>query len=285
MKPRRPVLRYHGGKWRLAPWIISHFPPHRIYVEPFGGAASVLIRKPRAYAEVYNDLDADVVNVFRVLRDPKKAKLLAASLELTPWSRREFKDSYLPTKDPVERARRTIVRCFMAHGSTSRRANATGFRAMAYRQRQAASQDWVNYPGVIKEFVCRLQGVSLEERPGLEIIAQQDTPATLFYVDPPYVLSTRSSTQGGMKSRRDRAYVVDLEDADHEVLSRVLHGVAGMVVISGYRCTLYDALYDGWERFEKGATGDRGVRRTEVIWLNPSCSKALEESRSQLEIA
>ena len=85
-----PEKRYHGGKWRLAPWIIEHFPPHRVYVEPFGGAASVLLRKPRSYAEVYNDRWSDVVNVFRVLRDPVRAAALKRLIALTPFARDEF---------------------------------------------------------------------------------------------------------------------------------------------------------------------------------------------------
>src|SRR4051812_1578874 len=118
--PTRPVLRYHGGKWRIAPWIIEHFPPHLMYVEPFAGAASVLLRKPRVDFEVYNDLDTDVVNVFRVLRDPAAASQLAEQLSLTPWSRREFEVSYEISDDPVERARRTLIRSFMGHGTTWR---------------------------------------------------------------------------------------------------------------------------------------------------------------------
>lgn len=108
----RPVLRWHGGKFLLAPWVISHFPKHRIYVEPFGGAASVLLQKPRSYGEVYNDLNGDVVNLFQVLRDPELALTLANMLRLTPFSRVEFKLSYVPADCQVERARRLVVRCF-----------------------------------------------------------------------------------------------------------------------------------------------------------------------------
>ena len=116
-KAKRPMLRYHGGKWRLAPWIISVFPEHRIYVEPYGGGASVLLRKARSYAEVYNDLDGEVVNVFRVVRD--HGPCLKEKLYYTPFSRDEFKRSYEETDDPIERARRTIARSFMGFGSNA----------------------------------------------------------------------------------------------------------------------------------------------------------------------
>ncbi|MDH3195533.1 MAG: DNA adenine methylase [Hyphomicrobiales bacterium] len=95
--PTRPVLRWHGGKWRLAPWIMAQFPPHRVYVEPFGGAASILLRKPRTYAEIYNDLDSDVVNLFRVLRSNRASELIEA-LRLTPFARAEFEAARPPTQ-------------------------------------------------------------------------------------------------------------------------------------------------------------------------------------------
>src|SRR5579859_5689382 len=120
MKPRpRPVIRYHGGKWKLAPWIIGHFPAHRCYVEPYGGGGSVLLRKPRSYAEVYNDLNNDVVNLFRVLRDPPAYRKLLNLLRRTPFARVELEQAYRPTRDRVERARRTLVRAFMGFGSAS----------------------------------------------------------------------------------------------------------------------------------------------------------------------
>ena len=80
-----PAIRYLGSKFLCAEWIISHFPPHRAYCEPCGGAAAVLLNKPRAELETYNDLDGGIVNFFRVVRD--HAPELTRRLNLSPWSR------------------------------------------------------------------------------------------------------------------------------------------------------------------------------------------------------
>lgn len=273
-KVRRPVLRYHGGKWMLAPWLIRQFPPHRIYVEPFGGAASVLMRKPRAFAEVYNDLDGEVVNVFRVLRDPASADRLTHLLRLTPWSREEFYAAYEPSDDAVERARRTIVRQFMGFGTTARRKGRTGFRAKAYRYNQTGCQDWTNYPDALTAFTARLCGVCLEHAPALDVIRAQDGPGTLFYCDPPYPAGTRSSMRT-LPNDGSTAYAHELTDDDHRALAAVLHGVQGMVALSGYASDLYDReLYPTWERLERAHLADGARQRTEVLWLNPAATTA-----------
>lgn len=271
--PTRPVLRYHGGKWRIAPWIISHLPAHRIYVEPFGGAASVLMRKPRAFAEVYNDLDDEVVNVFRVLRDADASEQLRESCELTPFSRTEFWATYEPTDDPVEQARRTIARSFMAHGSTHRRRHRTGFRARAWRQRASGARTWVGWPDQVPMYVDRMRGVTVENRPAIEVIAQQDSASTLFYVDPPYPLSTRTSVRNGPGSDGERAYVHNLTDDEHRELIETLRSVEGMVVLSGYSCPLYNELLPDWRQVSKDTPADAGVWRTEVLWISPGAER------------
>jgi DNA adenine methylase len=281
MSVTRPVLRYHGGKWRLGPWLLGFFPPHRIYVEPFGGGGSVLMLKERSYAEVYNDLDDEMVNLFRVLRDQDSAEQLAAALYLTPFSRTEFVESYRPDDSPVEIARRTLVRSFMGFGTTTLRKNRTGFRAKALRQSQPAQADWANYPGHVSTFVERLRGVVIEHRDALEVIAQQDSDETLIYADPPYPHSTRSAVQ--WPSHNDTAYSHEMTDEDHRALAAVLHDCDGMVVLSGYACQLYDReLFADWERHERKALADGGRLRTEVVWLNPACSAALQRSHGGL---
>jgi DNA adenine methylase len=261
----RPVLRFHGGKWRLADWIISHFPAHRIYVEPFGGAASVLMRKPRCYSEIYNDRWDTVVNVFRVLRDPEKASRLAQLLELTPFSRTEFLETDPDSDDDVENARRIIYRSFAGFGSASvNGGHATGFRANSNRSYTTAAHDWANYPAHITAFVERLKGVTIENRPAERVIENHDTPETLFYLDPPYVQSSRNMRRG------NAAYACEMTDDDHRALSIVVRSVQGMVVISGYRSGLYDELYRDWPCVEKVALADGARPRREVLWFSPN---------------
>ena len=113
--PSRPLLTYFGGKWAIAPWIIEHLPPHKIYVEPFGGAASVMLRKPRSKVEVYNDLDDEIVNIFRVLQDPASTRELFRRLARTPYARAEYDLACAErVVDPVVRAQRAIIRANMA---------------------------------------------------------------------------------------------------------------------------------------------------------------------------
>lgn len=237
-----------------------------------GGAASVLLRKPRCYAEVYNDLDEEVVNLFRVLRDPEGAARLIAALDLTPFSRREFEDAYEQTNDPVERARRLVARCLMGFGSAAHNPrHQTGFRATNRRASTTPAHDWRNYPGKLPAIIDRLRGVVIESRPALEVIAQQDASDTLFYVDPPYVHGTRGSIR--WQAEEFRCYVHELTDDDHRDLAAVLHQVEGMVVLSGYRCDLYEEIFGSWWSTERDAVGDGAVARTEVLWLNPAAER------------
>lgn len=267
---RRPVLRYHGGKWRLAPWIISNFPPHRTYVEPFGGGGSVLMLKPRSFAEVYNDRWAVVVNVFRVLRDPAQAAALEASLRLTPFARDEFEETRAwadETGDPVEAARRTIFRSFAGFGSGSVNGDhSTGFRSNSNRTHTTPAHDWARYPDQVRLFVERLRAVVIENRPAVDVIAQQDHADTLFYVDPPYPHSTRNMRRGNAN------YAHEMTDADHAQLAEALHACRGMVVLSGYRCPLYEQLFGSWERRDVVALADGARARVECLWLNPAAA-------------
>lgn len=267
--PARPVLRYHGGKWRLAPWIIGHFPQHRVYVEPFGGAGSVLLRKPRAYAEVYNDLDGELVNLFQVARD--RGPELKACLRLTPFARREFIDSYQPSGDCLEQARRTVVRSFLGFGSNSHNRR-TGFRNNSTRSYSTPAHDWANYPQALEQVIDRLRGVVIEDKDAALLIGQMDGDGTLFYVDPPYVSSTRD---------KGHDYRHEMTDAGHESLAQTLHRVKGCVVLSGYPNRLYARLFTGWQCIERRAFADGARRRTECLWLNPACSAALTGQQAQ----
>lgn len=259
---KRPLVRYHGGKWKLAPWIIEHFPPHRCYVEPFGGGGSVLLRKPRAYAEVYNDLDGEICNLFLVARENGEA--LAKLCELTPFARDEFQLSYKPSGDPLEQARRTLARSFMGFGSASVSRQISGFRANSNRSGTTPAHDWMNYPDALRITIQRLRGIVIENRDALKCMQHHDSPDTLHYADPPYVQSTR------YLNTKTHCYRHEMTDAQHELLAEGLHKLQGMVVLSGYRCEAYDALYSDWQRIDRMAHADGAKERIESLWLSPN---------------
>ncbi|QQN73931.1 DNA adenine methylase [Croceicoccus sp. YJ47] len=263
MSPRRPALRWHGGKWLLAPWIISHFPKHQVYVEPFGGAASVLLRKQRSYAEIYNDLDQSVVNLFRVLRSEQAGKLVE-SLRLTPFARDEFSEAYQDAECPIERARRLVIRSFMGFGSNGHN-KLTGFRANSNRSGTTPAHDWQNYPDSLALIVGRLGGVTVENKDAKAVMAQHDAPTTLHYVDPPYVWATRDKGDD---------YAHELTDDQHSDLLAFLRELRGMVVLSGYPNEKYDAALSDWTRVERNALADGARARVEVLWLNPAVTDA-----------
>lgn len=279
-----PVLRYHGAKFRLAPWVMRYFPPHTCYVEPFGGAAGVLLQKPRAYAEVYNDLDGDVTNFFRVLRDPVQRAELERQVVMTPYARDEFELAWMPTEDPVERARRTAVRAQMGFGSAGATNGQTGFRIDTKRAYGTAQHLWAEYPSAIAAAGQRLAGVLIENRPAIEVMQQHDGVHTLHFVDPPYMHATRV-LQGGMGDARGGYYRHEMTDEDHAELLDSLLELDGMVVVCGYETDLYNDMLRGWktERTKARISAWRGTAlRTEVVWINPACTAALESAHGGL---
>ncbi len=255
----RPILRYHGGKWKLADWIIGNIPNHRIYVEPFGGAASVLLKKPRSYAEIYNDMDGEIVNLFRVARD--QGEELLRLLRTTPFARDEFLLSYERSDNPVEQARRTVVRAFMGFGSNAHN-KITGFRSNCTRSGTTPAIDWRNYPQALEKIIDRLNGVVIENRDARKVMATHDGPETVHYVDPPYVMSTRGP---------GKDYRFEMNDSEHEQLLADLNQLNGMVVLSGYDCDLYEDMCKGWRKVARTAFADGARERVEVLWLSPNC--------------
>lgn len=248
----------------MAPWIIENLPPHRIYVEPFGGAASVLLRKPRLSTEVYNDMDGQLFALFRLLQDEIQSEKLIQAITLTTFSRDEFDLSYEPTDDPVEVARRYIVRSFFGYGSKACVSSTkNGFRCLRTGAASPAV-DWSRFPQALRSIVHRMAGVVVENKPALDVIRRFDRPETLFYVDPPYVHSTRNLVMG--------TYNFEMSDEDHRELASALREVQGMVAVSGYPSELYSELYSDWERLEKRSYADKASPRTECLWLNPAAT-------------
>jgi DNA adenine methylase len=276
----RPLMRYFGGKWKNATWILSHFPPHHIYVEPYGGAASVMARKEPIFREVYNDINGDVVNLFRVLQDRRQYAELVHRLKFTPFARAEYD---LPLDehgiDPVERARRLLIKSWFSFGAAGDDRYKTGFRTNISQTDKDPAREWRNWLDVLPMFVERFRRVTIENAPATTVITGHDSPDTLFYVDPPYMHSTR---------RRNR-YQYEMTNKQHEELLQVLLSVKGMVVLSGYDNSLYNDALNGWRRVTKMSQANGNAKRIEVLWLSPPVTETLDEQRQmsgyQLQLA
>lgn len=260
----RPPLRYYGGKFRIAPWIIAHLPEHRTYVEVFGGGAGVLLRKPRSFVEVYNDLDSAVFNFFAVLRDSEQCAHLCRLIELTPFSRQEFDLTYEVATDAVESARRFVARCFFGHGTCSMDLlDSNGFRSGDIRAGKSYAREWVGVPDAIRIAAERLRGVTIENVDFRRLIPKFDNQTTVFYIDPPYPFSTRKA--GG------KGYVHEMHDEEHRQLAWLLRRSKAKILVSGYDCQLYRDLYADWRRDERQTTANGqvgAVPRTEILWMN-----------------
>jgi DNA adenine methylase len=283
MTATRPVLRWLGGKWRLAPEIIALMPDHEIYVEPFGGAASVLLRKPRAYNEIYNDLDGELVNLFRVLRSDA-AGALVKRVRLTPYSRAEYLASFEISADPVERAARLLIRSHMGHGTGGSRIDRqTGFRSDGQSASTNVAGEWADFPAALVQTIDRFRGVGIEQTSALQLLERYNVPKALIYLDPPYLPDTRS-TKSKKAGERYHTYAFELSLADHQQLLDALRGSQAMILLSGYPSDFYDSALPGWERRDFAARAHRNSERTECVWINPPAAAQLANQQTTFDL-
>ncbi|WP_251205857.1 DNA adenine methylase [Acetatifactor aquisgranensis] len=253
----KAVFKYPGSKWSLAGWIISFFPAHHSYLEPFFGSGAVLFNKPRSNIETVNDLDGNVVNLFRCIReDPKK---LADMIYMTPYAREVNERAYRAVpEDSFEAAYDFIVRLNMGHGFRTTGERVGWKNDVSARERSYASQDWSSLPGRIMQAAERLRGVQIESRPAIDVIRRFNFKNVLIYCDPPYMMETKHG----------RLYRYEMSDAEHEELLRALLQHKGPVLLSGYDTDLYRDMLCKWECREKTSYSQVCSLKKEVLWMN-----------------
>lgn len=250
----KAVLKYPGGKWRIAKWIISHFPEHKVYCEPFFGSGAIFFNKPQAYIETINDIDGDVVNLFKVCRNNPEE--LARLIEFTPFAREEFEDCYEKSDDPVEQARRTLVRYHQSFG-TSNSTKRSWRNVQTYGGPRTATM-WNYLPERIAEVCERLKDAQIENIDAMKLIERYDNENTLIYCDPPYM-------QG---LRKKNMYRCEVSNDYHVKLLEMLKRSKSKVVLSGYDSPVYNTVLKGWYTDTKETTAQMGLHRTEKLWLN-----------------
>jgi len=264
-KRHKICFGWYGGKYNHPNWLLPLLPTAHHYCEPFGGSAAVLLNREPSPVETYNDLDGEVVNFFRVLRD--KTDELIKAIALTPFSREEFRLAVQASPDnlsDLERARRFFVRARQVRTGLAQTAS-LGRWANCKRTSRAgmsgAVSRWLGSVEGQPEIAERLLRVQIENRPAIEVINLYDDVDTLFYCDPPYPHESRGDA---------KAYRFEMTEDEHRELARVLRSVRGKVAVSGYRCPLMDELYAGWRCVEAPTKNCHSVKkpRREALWMN-----------------
>jgi DNA adenine methylase len=264
-RKRAIAFGWYGGKFNYLDWLLPLLPKCHHYCEPFGGSAAVLLNREPSPVETYNDMDGEVVNFFRVLREQKEA--LIEAIGLTPFSREEFALALSYEDQPIgdlERARRFFVRARQVRtglaqtASLGRWANCKG---TTRRGMSGVVSRWLGSVEHLPEIAERLLRVQVENRDALECIKLYDSAGTLFYCDPPYVHDTRGDT---------KSYGFEMTDLDHRRLARALAEIEGNAAVSGYRCDLMDEAYAEWRCAEAPEKMCHSIKkpRVEALWVN-----------------
>jgi DNA adenine methylase len=243
-------------------WIISNFPEgyeKMTYCEPFFGSGAVFFNKKRSLVETINDLDGNVVNLFKVIREHPQE--LARLIEFTPWSREEYKLSYTKTGDELEDARRFLVRMWQAIGAKS--SDITGWRSNIKSINGNVTQWAMVLPQNIIDISSRLKHsrnrlVQIENQTAVKLIERYNRKNVFIYCDPPYVMSTRNN----------RIYACEMTDADHKELLELLMNHQGPVMLSGYQNEIYQELLGEWHMQTKKVNCEAGGERVEALWTN-----------------
>ncbi|MCU0536369.1 MAG: DNA adenine methylase [Hydrococcus sp. Prado102] len=256
---------WYGGKYSHLDWLLPLLPRTTHFCEPFGGSAAILLNREPSPVETYNDLDSELVNFFRVLRDEKNE--LIRAIALTPFSRREFELAISKPTEKIsnlEAARRFYVRARQVRTGLAQTASSGRWAHCKLTSRAGmagAISRWLGSIDDLSMIVQRLQRVQIENCPAIEAIKRYDSEETLFYCDPPYPHDSRGDS---------KAYAYEMTDEEHRKLAYVLHNINGMVAISGYDCALMNELYQDWKRLQAPSKYCHSIKqlRTEVLWVN-----------------
>lgn len=259
------VFGWYGGKFSHLEWLLPLLPQTPYYCEPFAGSGAVLLNRPPSGVETYNDLDGEVVNFFRVLREYPKE--LQKQMALTPFSREEFAQACKldPKLSSLERARRFYVRARQVRTGLAQTASIGRWANCTNTIRAGMSgvvSRWLGAVEHLPDIALRLLRVQIENRPAVECIRLYDSKDTLFYCDPPYIHETRGDS---------KAYAFEMTNEQHAELADALNAAKGRVALSNYDCSLMENLYPSkrWQKFnfEKTNHSTKGIR-TETLWVN-----------------